>query len=101
MPAHTTAKQIGTKRRGDGKLLTAIDRTANEHADRLAKKGASLHRVPAATVDAWKEHFDMLKEREPSGLGEQPLQRIMASFFRSKIRKPRDGKPRRRQEHEE
>ena len=43
MPAHTTAKQVGKSKRGDGKMLTAIDRGANDEADRLSKKGASLH----------------------------------------------------------
>ena len=48
MPAHSTAKQLGSLRKGNGQLVTKLDRFANGEADRLAKKGASLHRVPTA-----------------------------------------------------
>ena len=63
MPSHTTVKQVGKVRRGDGELLTIIDCKSNDIADRLAKKGASLHRVPATEVNAWKEHFEIVKQR--------------------------------------
>ena len=61
MPAHSTKEQVGTVMRGDGKLMTEVDRRANEQADILAKRGASLHRVPITEVDAWKRHFKMVK----------------------------------------
>ena len=63
MPAHSSAKQLGSLRKGDGQLLTKLDRYANGEADRLAKKGASLHRVPTAVVNQWKEHFETVKQR--------------------------------------
>ena len=46
MPAHTAAWQVGRTRKGDGSRLTATDRTGNDLADGMAKKGAKLHRVP-------------------------------------------------------
>jgi hypothetical protein len=63
MPAHSSTKQLGSLRKGDGQLLTELDRYANGEADRLAKKGASLHRVPLTEINQWKEHFDNVKER--------------------------------------
>jgi hypothetical protein len=46
MPAHTAEHHIGTLLLSSGQLLTAVDRYANGHADRLAKAAAGLERVP-------------------------------------------------------
>ena len=48
MPAHTSAADVGTKQRGDGRLLTAIDRASNDRADTHAKLAVAEHRVPEA-----------------------------------------------------
>ena len=95
MPAHSTKEQVGTVMRGDGKLMTEVDRRANEQADILAKRGASLHRVPITEVDDWKRHFKMVKA-ERYGLGKSLLQRTMESHTRSGIRRRPGGKLRRR-----
>ena len=59
MPAHTSAADVGRVRLSDGQLLSAVDRTANELADELAKRGAEAHRLPEATRrKAWE--FDQL-----------------------------------------
>ena len=49
MPAHTTVASIGIARLSDGSLLSARDRSANDAADFLAKRGAATHRVPKET----------------------------------------------------
>ena len=51
MPAHTSAADVGTKRRGDGRLLTAIDRCSNDRADTHAKLAVAEHRVPEAICE--------------------------------------------------
>ena len=48
MPAHTTEKDIGKKKWGDGQPLTAIDRTSNALADKHAKIAVAEHRVTEA-----------------------------------------------------
>ena len=48
MPARTSAKQVGVRRKGDGQLLTAIDRASNDIADKHAKLAVAEHRVPEA-----------------------------------------------------
>ena len=48
MPAQTSKKQVGVLRKGDGQLLTAIDRASNELADKHAKLAVAEHRVPEA-----------------------------------------------------
>ena len=54
MPAHTSKKQIGVVRNGDGQFLTAIDRASNELADKHAKLAVAEHRVPEAA----RMHYD-------------------------------------------
>ena len=46
MPAHTSAADVGRARLSNGQVLTAKDRSANDAADTLAKRGAETHRVP-------------------------------------------------------
>ncbi len=46
MPAHRAAHEVGIALKSDGSCVTAIDRTANALADRLAKSAAAQHRVP-------------------------------------------------------
>ena len=46
MPAHTSAADVGRARMSNGQFLTTRDRSANDAADTLAKRGAELHRVP-------------------------------------------------------
>ena len=48
MPAHTAAADIGHKRLGNGDLLTANDRRANDIADYHAKQAVEEHRAPEA-----------------------------------------------------
>ena len=48
MPVHTTEKDVGRKRRGDGQPLTAIDRTTNALADKHATLAVAEHRVTEA-----------------------------------------------------
>ena len=95
MPAHTSAKQVGNTRKGDGELLTALDRCSNEEADRLAKKGAALHRVPVAEVNAWKEHFET-PSRERSGLLARLPWPTTGSITLTGTLKLRGGRPRQR-----
>ena len=49
MPAHTKATDVDSKRRGDGRFLTDIDRATNDRADTYAKLAVAEHRVPEAT----------------------------------------------------
>ena len=46
MPAHTPAGAIGTVLLSNGDALTEADREGNARADKLAKMGAEMHRVP-------------------------------------------------------
>ena len=45
MPAHTSAADVGRARLSNGCALTTRDRSANDAADHLAKRGAETHRV--------------------------------------------------------
>ena len=54
MPSHTSASDVGVAVLSDGELLTTADRNSNDLADKLAKKGASLHRLPDALRKAVK-----------------------------------------------
>ena len=45
MPAHMSAHDVGVKELGNGDKLTALDCRGNTFADKLAKAGASTHRV--------------------------------------------------------
>ena len=47
MPAHTAEAHIGVKTLSDGTVLSRIDRSMNNEADRLAKAAAMSGRVPA------------------------------------------------------
>ena len=46
MPAHTKETDVGQVSLGDGSMLTAVDRMANNEADMLAKAAVEAHRVP-------------------------------------------------------
>ena len=46
MPAHTGPSHIGTATLSDGSLMTRIDQSANDLADKLAKSAALEFRVP-------------------------------------------------------
>jgi hypothetical protein len=48
MPAHTATTDVGTKRGGEERLLTDIDRKTNGLADTHAKLAVAEHRVPEA-----------------------------------------------------
>ena len=47
MPAHCSAKDVGTKRLSDGSLLTEADVQANALVDKLAKAASSHDRFPS------------------------------------------------------
>lgn len=58
MPAHTVEADVGTVCLSNGQLLTAADRHGNDLADRLAKRGAELHRLPASVLEAFhRQHL--------------------------------------------
>ena len=46
MPSHTSPADVGRAYLSNGELLTECDRSGNERADLLAKRGAKLHRLP-------------------------------------------------------
>ena len=52
MPAHAAEWQVGSARKGDGSVLTATDRVANDLADRFAKAAAEAHRVAGPIREA-------------------------------------------------
>ena len=52
MPAHAAEWQVGSARKGDGSVLTATDRIANDLADRFAKAAAEAHRVAGPIREA-------------------------------------------------
>ncbi len=60
MPAHTSASDVGVKRLGNGDLLTALDRSANDRADVLAKEGAATERVSAEIRKMLTDHHQMV-----------------------------------------
>ena len=62
MPAHTTEASVGVAELGDGTKLTALDRRGNAHADRLAKQGASTHRVPESIRNRLKQQRQLVKK---------------------------------------
>jgi hypothetical protein len=61
MPAHTKETDVGQVSLGDGSLLTAVDRMANNEADMLAKTAVEAHRVPEQVRSQIKE-LDRLVE---------------------------------------
>ena len=44
MPSHTSARDVGVRRLGDGSFLSAMDRYGNDEADKWAKFGVEEHR---------------------------------------------------------
>ena len=52
MPAHAAEWQVGSARKGDGSVVTATDRIANDLADRFAKAAAEAHRVAGPIREA-------------------------------------------------
>ena len=65
MPAHLTKADLalGTATKSDGSLVTARDIWANDVADKLAKQGVEVHRVPREEVSRWKATFRAAKAR--------------------------------------
>ena len=51
MPAHTTTASVGIRRKSDGRVLTPIDHRANALVDVLAKKAATLVKMPSYVLD--------------------------------------------------
>ena len=62
MPAHTTAKHVGVRRKGDGQLLAAIDRATNAIADEHAKIAVAEHRVPEAVREHQNQRAKIIDE---------------------------------------
>ena len=62
MPTYTAAKQVGVRRKGDGQLLTAIDRVTSELADKHAKIAVAEHRVPEATRTHHEQQAKVIEE---------------------------------------
>ena len=65
MPAHLTKVDLalGTATKSDGSLVIARDIWANDVADRLAKLGVEVHRVPGEEVRRWRAAFIAAKAR--------------------------------------
>ena len=59
IPAHTAADDVGVLQLSSGAFLTAADRQGNMMADDLAKRGAALHRLPEAVLEAHKRHTQL------------------------------------------
>ena len=57
MPAHTAASSVGHAECGDGSVLTADMRQANDRADELAKRAAAGIRVSEGCRAGLKEQF--------------------------------------------
>jgi len=62
MPAHTTQKDIGVKKLGNGELLTGRDLATNGLADFHAKEMAGLVRVPKPTREQVLNYLGTVKE---------------------------------------
>ena len=65
IPAHlkVTDLQHAIATKSDGSLVTEVDVTTNDLADRLAKKAVEAHRVPQGEVHAWKTEMAKVKTR--------------------------------------
>ena len=72
MPAHTAKKQFGVIRKGNGQLMTTIDRTSNELADKHAKLAVAEHRVPEAVRAHHEEQAKVIEEVASNLQCEQP-----------------------------
>ena len=65
MPAHLKAADLkhAMATKSDGSLVTKVDNSANDLADRLAKRAVEAHRVPQGEVQAWKTEMAKVKTR--------------------------------------
>ena len=62
MPAHTAAHDVGVRVKSDGTLLTAVDRRANDLADKLAKAAAAGRRFQEEVRRRLREEADQVTE---------------------------------------
>ncbi len=62
MPAHCSLDDVGRVSLGDGSLMTAVDRMANELADTYAKQAVEEHRVPPALRSRVKEAAEHVRK---------------------------------------
>ena len=58
--AHDGGRRGGSKRIGNGELLTAMDRYGNGEADTWAKHGVEEHRVPHHIRKELKDAFSLV-----------------------------------------
>ena len=65
MPAHLTLEDLvhGIAAKSNLELVDALDIRMNDIADRLAKQGAKIHRVPKAEVEMWHAAMRQIKDR--------------------------------------
>ena len=58
VPAHTTRGDVGSKLRGDGRPITAMDQLGNALADNQAKLAAGRYAVTQRVVDLLSDFFE-------------------------------------------
>ena len=57
MPAHLAKSKVGLARLSNGRLMTELDRSANDSADKKAKTAVEIHRVDPEEVEGWRQAY--------------------------------------------
>ena len=62
-PAHLGKDDVGRARKGDGAVVTAVDKQSNDLADGLAKEGVEFDRVLQSDLHRWEDQMARVKAR--------------------------------------